>query len=491
MVHFYNAGDGSETGIHDSPEYDTDMLKNRTSVGKRNMSITDKDENIFSIFNDLLKADYGIWLWEPYTEQLYFNKHYLTMLGYRDAEFPYHISTWETLMHPDDASNIVPMQFSIIESAEYGESFDTRFRMRTKNGEYMWVLSRGFVVCRDEHGKAIRLAGIHIDMDTSEAIVNQLAIQHDRMRFALDTARDGLWDWSPATGVVYFSPRYIEMCGYAPEEFPQRVESWMERVHPDDVEAIVTRQIEFVNNPDRGDTFENVYRFLAADGSYKWILGRGKVTRRDAEGKAIRVVGLHTDITELRNTQESLAHLINHDTLTGLYSRFYFDEKLRQLEERQYPISIIYGDMDGLKLINDNLGHATGDILLKTAASLILEGTRGSDVVARTGGDEFTLLLLNCPENTANRILERIQAAIDIHNATADVIPVFISFGLVCTDEKDISINKLVSQADKNMLASKLENHTQNLAVIGAWIEKHLGSEIDMADTRLEHARKN
>ncbi|WP_288637611.1 GGDEF domain-containing protein [uncultured Oxalobacter sp.] len=449
------------------------------------MSVTDQHGNIFSIFNDLLKADYGIWLWEPYTEQLYFNSHYLTMLGYSNAEFPYNIATWKALLHPDDANNIVPMQFKIIGSAEYGESFDTRFRMKTKNGDYMWVLSRGFVVCRDEHGKAIRLAGIHIDTDTSEAIVNKLAIQHERMRFALDTARDGLWDWSPATGEVYFSPRYVEMCGYQPEEFPQRVESWIERVHPDDIEATVTKQLEFVNNPEMGDTFECVYRFLAADGSYKWILGRGKVTRRDAEGKAIRIVGLHTDITELRNTQESLAHLINHDTLTGLYSRFYFDEKSRQLKEKHYPLSIIYGDMDGLKLINDNLGHATGDTLLKTAASLILQGTRGSDIVARTGGDEFTLLLLNCSGNAANLILERIQAAIDIYNTTPDVLPVFISFGLVCANENNTSVNKLVSQADKNMMNTKLKNHPENLAIIRAWIEKRLGSEIDIADTRL------
>lgn len=146
--------------------------------------------------------------------------------------------------------------------------------------------------------------------------------------------------------------------------------------------------------------------------------------------------------------------------------------------------------MDGLKLVNDNLGHNTGDTLLKTAASLILQGTRGSDIVARTGGDEFTLLLLNCPENTANRVLERIQAVIDIHNATADIMPVFISFGLVCTDEKNTSINKLVSQADNKMMATKLKNHPENLAVIRAWIEKQLGSEIDMADTRLAHVQK-
>lgn len=470
---------------------DTDKLKSRTSGGEKKMSVTDKDEDIFSIFNDLWKADYGIWLWEPYTEQLYFNRHYLAMLGYEDGSFPYHISTWKNLLHPDDAKNIVSMQFKIIESAEYGDSIDTRFRLKTVTGDYMWVLSRGFVVCRDETGKAIRLVGIHIDMGTSEAIVNKLAIQHDRMRFALDTTKDGLWDWTPSTGEVYYSPRYIKMCGYKEDDFPPVIESWSGRVHPDDIEATVNKQVEFVNNPDMGDNFECVYRFLAADGSYKWILGRGKVTRRDAEGKAFRIVGLHTDITELRNTQESLTHLINHDTLTNLYSRFYFDERLVQLEDRHYPLSIIYCDMDGLKLINDHLGHATGDTLLKTAASLILEGTRGGDIVARTGGDEFTVLLPDCPENTALRILERIQAVVDLHNVTPDVMPVFISFGLVCTNEKSTSVIKLVSLADENMMSMKMKNRPHNLSIIRDWIEKQLGSRIDMNDSRLTHVQSS
>ena len=455
------------------------------------MSVTDKDEDILSIFSEFLKADYGIWLWEPHTEHLYFNRHYLTMLGYQDAEFPYSVCTWKNLLHPDDATTIVPGQFKIINSAEYGESFDTRFRLKTANGDYMWVLSRGCVVCRDETGKALRLAGIHIDMKTSEAMVNKLAVQHDRMRFALDTAKDGLWDWTPATGEVYYSPRYIEMCGYQQEDFPQRVESWIERVHPDDLEATVNVQLEYVNNPDMGETFECVYRFLAANGSYKWILGRGKVTRRDSEGKAVRIVGLHTDITELRNTQESLAHLINHDSLTNLCSRFYFDEKIKQLEERHYPLSIIYGDVDGLKLINDNLGHAAGDTLLKTAASLIQQGTRDSDIVARTGGDEFTILLLNCSENAASRVLDRIQAVLDIYNAAPDVMPVLISFGQVSTGKPAMSINKLVAEADKKMMVEKAKHHPANLAVIRQWIESRLDSSIDLLDTRITQAVKN
>ena len=447
--------------------------------------VSDNEENIFSLFNGLLRADYGIWLWEPYTHTLYFNKTYLTMLGYAPAQFPYHISTWENLIHPEDWTINVPHQMRIIESAGEGDSFETRFRLKTAKGDYMPVLSRGFVVCRDDRGRAIRLVGIHIDMETSESIVRKLAVAHDRMRFALEATRDGIWDWTPATGEVYFSPRYIAMCGYTPDEFPQRVEAWIERVHPDDLDATVKKQFEFIESPELGDMFECVYRFRTASGDYKWILGRGKVTRRDENGKAERIVGLHTDITELRHTQESLAQLINHDTLTGLYSRFHFDEQLAVLTEEHYPVSIIYGDVDGLKLINDNLGHAAGDTLLKTAASLIRQGTRANDIVARTGGDEFTLLLLRCPEPAAGQVLERIRAVMDIHNATPDAMPVYLSFGLVSA-ARQTSINKLVTLADRKMLAEKAKNRPVSRTAIKQWIEAQTGVPIDVSDTRIE-----
>ena len=447
--------------------------------------VSENEEDIFSLFKGFLKADYGIWLWEPYTHTLYFNNTYLTMLGYAPGQFPYHITTWENLIHPEDWTLNFHQQMQIIETPDVGESFETRFRLKTATGDYMWVLSRGFVVCRDDEGKAIRLVGIHIDTETSESIVKKLAVAHDRMRFALEAARDGIWDWTPSTGEVYFSPRYIAMCGYKPDEFPQRVEAWIERVHPDDLDATVKKQFEFIESPELGDMFECIYRFRTASGDYKWILGRGKATRRDENGRAERIVGLHTDITELRHTQESLAHLINHDTLTGLYSRFYFDEQLAALQEEHYPVSIIYGDVDGLKLINDYLGHVVGDTLLKTAASLIRQGTRANDIVSRTGGDEFTILLLRCSEPAARQVLERIRIAMDLHNAAPDAMPVFLSFGLVSA-ARQTSVNKLVTLADRKMIAEKAKNRPVNLAAIRQWIEARTGVSIDVFDTRIE-----
>lgn len=100
----------------------------------------------------------------------------------------------------------------------------------------------------------------------------------------------------------------------------------------------------------------------------------------------MRTVGLHTDITELKRTQDRLAFLVNHDTLTGLYSRYSFEQTFQSLTESDEPVSLIYADVDGLKLVNDNLGHNEGDALLTSAAQLLCESVRADDISARVGG---------------------------------------------------------------------------------------------------------
>ena len=140
--------------------------------------------------------------------------------------------------------------------------------------------------------------------------------------------------------------------------------------------------------------------------------------------------------------------------------------------------------MDGLKLVNDHLGHATGDILLQTAATLIRHGTRANDIVARTGGDEFIILLLRCPEEAASKVLQRIRTVMNMHNNAPDTMPVFISFGLACARQKT-PISALIAQADRQMIEEKAKNRPSNLGTIKHWIESKTGTTIDLSDTRL------
>jgi diguanylate cyclase (GGDEF)-like protein len=111
-----------------------------------------------------------------------------------------------------------------------------------------------------------------------------------------------------------------------------------------------------------------------------------------------------------RETEERLRFLTVHDSLTGLYNRAYFTEEMARLERgRHYPVSILVADLDGLKEINDSMGHQAGDQLLVQAAEALVKGVRSDDMVARIGGDEFAVLLLGADESIAANILDRIR----------------------------------------------------------------------------------
>jgi hypothetical protein len=106
------------------------------------------------------------------------------------------------------------------------------------------------------------------------------------------------------------------------------------------------------------------------------------------------VVSMVRDITDEKRYQEKLEYLSLHDSLTGLYNRAFFEAEIERLfHSREYPISIMSADLDGLKLINDTMGHDRGDSLLKTCARVVKESLRRSDVLARVGGDEFAVIL--------------------------------------------------------------------------------------------------
>lgn len=431
----------------------------------------------------ILSSDFGSWLWEPETDALYVNEQYVRMLGYSVGSFPQHISAWEDLIHPEEREHVVRTQRSVLTGPTLGDSFESRYRLRNAAGEYVWILGRGFVLHRNAAGLATRVSGMHISIKALEAAMEKEMLQHERMRFALEACCDGLWDWNTENGEVYFSPRYATVLNYTPDSFPQHVSSWVSRVHPDDYSRTVEKQYAHVLIPENGDHFECVYRFLAADNEYKWILGRGKVIRRDATGKATRIVGLHTDITELRNTQEKLTKLLNHDSLTQLYSRYYFDSLLDQLCVADYPVSVIYVDVDGLKLINDYLGHSTGDQLLITAADILRESLPYDATIGRIGGDEFAVLLLNCTAPDAENILQATRQALDAYNADGTRMPVFITLGLV-TAEKAIPAHKLMAKADKAMLYNKHNQRRLTHPRLKAWIEKTTGQAVNDTDIR-------
>lgn len=441
--------------------------------------------SVFSqVYKNIYENGHGTWLWEPESDTLYFDEAYVHMLGYTAGELSQTIQTWIDLLHIEDKDNVLRAQQAILQSPKNGESFENHFRMRMKNGEYRWIIGKGVVMCRNAAGAALRVVGMHIDLVALDSTLHKHLMQFDRMHFALEAAKDGLWDWNSKSNGVYYSPRYLEMLGYTNENFPPVLDSWTSRVHPDDLAATVEMQLAVAKSAKYGDVFESIYRFLAADGSYKWLLGRGKVIRRGEDGIATRIVGLHTDITELRNTQEALANLVNIDPLTSLHSRFYLETETAKLRRAHHPISVIYCDVDCLKLVNDHMGHTTGDALLAKAGELVRASIRKTDIAARLGGDEFIILLMRCPEFAAKNVISTLRENLAQHNSKPGVMPVYMSLGSVTTSDH-IPQHKLVAMADKEMMLDKSTHRAKHRDAMRAWLESQLKTGIDMTDTRL------
>ncbi|MCO6058241.1 EAL domain-containing protein [Pseudomonas sp. MOB-449] len=271
------------------------------------------------------------------------------------------------------------------------------------------------------------LKAVFFDMalaiDTYSAAQRQ-ALEDSEARFAraLRGANDGLWDWDLEHDRLYLSERWAGMLGLTRDSLGEGSASWFGRVYPDDLPGL--RQA--VDAHLRGDTpsLHHEYRIRQRDGSYLWVLVRGV-----AEGG--RMAGSQTDISHRKATEQQLMHAARHDPLTGLANRLRLDELLQQaMQRRKKPgareAALLFVDLDRFKLINDSLGHATGDRVLVEVACRLSRCLRPGDHLVRFGGDEFVVLLddlacLEDAEQVARRMLESLHTPLRLEDHTLSV----------------------------------------------------------------------
>lgn len=174
----------------------------------------------------------------------------------------------------------------------------------------------------------------------------------------------------------------------------------------------------------------------------------------EVQGKPVVQCNIR-DNTERVLAEKKAVFISNHDTLTQLYNRTYFDEELHRLEKsRNYPISIFMLDVDGLKAVNDNFGHQAGDNLLKRAAQVLKSCFRDEDIIARIGGDEFAVLLANTSRQAAENIKLRMERTLRLHNHDFPGQPLSLSIGAATLDEQG-SLDEVLKTADEMMYRHK------------------------------------
>ncbi len=187
----------------------------------------------------------------------------------------------------------------------------------------------------------------------------------------------------------------------------------------------------------------------------------------DTDGNVSGVATIGVDITERRQFQERLKHMSFHDSLTGLYNRTYFEEELRLLEEDFYaPVGMIVCDVDGLKLVNDTLGHSTGDKLLWLTGGIIKKCFREQDKVCRIGGDEFAIILPKSELSSVEQACLRIRKAVEKYNIENEEFPLSLSVGYAVSGKKDENIRSVFKEADNNMYQEKLHRSKSSRSAI-------------------------
>ena len=170
-------------------------------------------------------------------------------------------------------------------------------------------------------------------------------------------------------------------------------------------------------------------------------------------------MGFVKDVTVRKRTENKLVYLSYHDQLTGLYNRRFFEEEFRRLDtKRNLPLSVIMGDINGLKFINDSFGHSTGDAYLKKAAEIIKKSCRADDIIARLGGDEFVILLPKADATDATKIINRIL--LKASTQTVSNFALSISFGYDTKTTDDQSILEIMANAESYMYRHKVYERT-------------------------------
>lgn len=282
----------------------------------------------------------------------------------------------------------------------------------------------------------------------------------ERMKLALSGADVGTWDLDVATGKLNLDSQWGGLLNYiAEKDRPHNFKEWAALIHSDDKERVLKSMQDHID----GDApeYKAEYRIHTRSGKLKWVVGHGKAVRRDKDGKALRVVGITRDITMQKKSEDTIWQLAHTDSLTGLPNRSLFYDRLgqciAQAKRQNKSFALLFLDLDDFKLVNDKFGHDTGDILLQKVAERLRQNIRNENTVARTGGDEFLLILNNIANAdsasvVAKKIIQSITAPFVIHGNTCLI---GVSIGIAIFPENSDEMEKLVTQADCAMYKAK------------------------------------
>lgn len=322
------------------------------------------------------------------------------------------------------------------------------FEGKTKNKSVMSYLTP----ILDENENIIVITGVIKDTTETKNYQQSLINQNTLLETIINTIPDIIFYKDKQSRYLGGNKAFFE--GFFGKKKSEVIGKNDFELHQDKevAEAFIERDQEILKNKEDKYTEINI---LNKDDKILY-LESVKTPLINEKGEAWGIVGVARDMTKRKELEDMLTQMSYTDKLTGLYNRAYFEEQINKLDDNEYyPLTLIMGDLNGLKAVNDNLGHLEGDKLLVEIAKVLKGSCRKEDLVFRWGGDEFIILLPNSDYTLGKEICNRIQ--LNCKNTDKTPIPLSISLGVSTKINKQKDIDEILKEAEDMMYIEKLK----------------------------------
>jgi len=369
--------------------------------------------------------------------------------GYEERDFLEGRLNWSALIHPEDLPSYMESSGFVMQKLE-AETHE--YRIVSGQGQIKWITDMTVPVV-DEQGQLASIKGLLLDISIQKRTEQDLLARQAQLDSILNSVQDVIWSVSPDTfELLYISPSAENVYGYSLAEIYEDAHNGYQLLH-----AGHSVLVENFNTLLQQGWFEMEYPLNLPNGEKHWIARRAHFTN-DANGFIARIDGTDIDITRRKIAEESLRYISIHDPLTGVFNRFVFEQEMRNIDNSaESKVGLIVCDVDGLKIINDNLGHEAGDYLLKDCARVLKSCFEHEEIVSRIGGDEFTVLIRNSNADELEAAVKRLRHDIDHFNKNNPRYPLSLSIGHSFKDSPQVTMSEVFRQADNMMYAEKPE----------------------------------
>ncbi len=317
-----------------------------------------------------------------------------------------------------------------------------------------WLEVFAFPLMDASSGEVEGVIEIFTDITERKELEKRITAEKELFKTTLLSVCDGVISIDADGKVLILNPVAEQLTGWTQEEAVGRPTEEVFHIINESTKERCDNPAQRVFETGVVAELSNHILLISKDGVERLIEDSAAPTK-DEQGNIIGVVLVFRDVTEKKKQRDKITFLSFRDHLTGIYNRRFFEAELLRLDtERNLPITMIMGDVNGLKLINDSFGHSVGDELLIKIAEILKKSFRADDIIARVGGDEYAILLPRTDHSEAWELINRVMRS--LKNEKVRDLNVSISFGLATKTDMSESTDLIIKMAEDHMYNNKL-----------------------------------